>query len=63
VSIIESKHGGKRPGAGRPTKYGTAMVQKTSRLPEHWITKLIEDFGTYQNAIETLVARYMESKK
>lgn len=56
----EYRHGGKRPGAGRPPRYGEPMTQKTVRLPQGWIDRLVNEFGSFQEAIETLVKdRYL----
>ncbi len=52
---MTSKQGGKRDGAGRPPKHQTAMIQCTVRLPEHWRSDLIKEYGSLQKAIESLV--------
>lgn len=54
----KQKHGGKRPGAGRPPKHGQPMKQCTVRLPLHWRDDLIAEFGSLQKAIETLVENH-----
>ena len=54
--------GGLRPGSGRPPRHGSAMVQKSLRLPAAWIADLIEGFGTFQLGVETLVLRHREGK-
>ncbi len=52
-------HGGKRKGAGRKPKHGTRMVQKTIRLPREWIAKLVAEYGSLQQAIETLSSKHL----
>jgi hypothetical protein len=58
----EYRHGGPRPGAGRKSKYGEPMTQKTVRLPQEWIDKLTTDFDSFQEAIETLVKDYWSAR-
>lgn len=48
---------------GRPARYGEAMIQKTIRLPRTWIKRLIDEFGTFQLAIETIVKEHCENKE
>ncbi|MCO5191010.1 MAG: hypothetical protein M9918_22835 [Anaerolineae bacterium] len=55
--------GGKREGAGRKPTYKKAKVQKTVRLPQRWIDILEADFGRFQTGVESLVKRYIETKK
>jgi hypothetical protein len=55
----KKKHGGKRSGAGRKPRFSVPMQQKTVRLPPEWIAQLEQDFGSFQQAIETLVSRHM----
>ena len=54
--------GGRRPGAGRPPRHGERMEQKTVRLPPAWIRQLLDDFPSFQDAIETLVDRYLSKR-
>ena len=56
----EYRHGGPRPGAGRKPRHGEPMVQKTVRLPQEWIDSLLDEFGTFQAAIETLVKNHLD---
>jgi len=45
---------------GRPPRHGERMIQKTVRLPAAWILRLIAEFGSFQNAIETLAKRHLD---
>lgn len=54
--------GGQRPGAGRKPRHGERMIQKTVRLPPQWIDQLLDDFPSFQEAVEILVRRYIVSK-
>jgi len=66
---MNQKHswGGLRvPGPGKklgsPPKYDTPMVQKTIRLPEDWISRLLDEFEVFQWAIESIVADHLEEQ-
>jgi|GEM_PF-3011998 len=54
------QRGGKRPGAGRKPRYGIPKEQKTVRLPPEWVAQLIAEFGSFQDAVETLVKLHLE---
>ena len=54
------QHGGKRTGAGRKARFGIRMTQKTVRLPQEWVDKLVADYGSFQKAIETLVSSRLQ---
>ena len=56
-------HGGQRPGAGRPPRHGERMEQKSVRLPPAWIQQLLDDFPSFQHAIESLVQHYLSKRK
>jgi len=69
MGIDETKGtwGGRRtPGPGKklgaPTKYGEPMQQTTIRLPPQWREWLVDDFGSLQAGVETLVKEYMQGK-
>lgn len=55
----KTQHGGKRQGAGRKPRFSARMTQKTVRLPQQWVDRLVEEFGSFQNAIETLASRHL----
>lgn len=58
--ITNKQHGGQRPGAGRKPRLGVPMQQKTVRLPPEWIDRLNTEFGSFQEAIETLVKLHLK---
>ena len=55
-------HGGKRPGAGRKPRYGTPKEQKTFRLPPDWICRLVAEYGSFQDAVESLVKLHLREE-
>lgn len=54
-AVTRMTHGGQRPGAGRKPRHAQPMVQKTVRLPQEWIDRIVTEFGSVQNGIEELV--------
>jgi hypothetical protein len=61
MTAEKKQRGGKRPNAGRKPRNGVLMQQKTIRLPEAWANQLIAEYGTLQNAIETLVKSHLQA--
>lgn len=57
---MAKRHGGRREGAGRKPKYGEPMKRIDVRLPPSWLAQLKEEFGSYQEAIETLVKTHLD---
>lgn len=57
--VNKTQHGGTRPGAGRKPKHGARMAQKTIRLPQAWIDQLTDEYGTFQEAVESLVSHHL----
>lgn len=55
-------HGGKRPGAGRPSRFDVPTQQKTIRLPLDQIQQLTDEFGSVQRAVEVIVASHFLTK-
>lgn len=53
------ERGGRREGAGRPPKYGQPMKRVDVRLPPDWIEALQAEFGSFQQAVETLVKNHL----
>ena len=51
------------PGAGRPSRYGEAMIGLPSRVPGSVKAKLIARFGSVQAAVDALVIRPMIKKE
>jgi hypothetical protein len=56
----QSNWGGSRKGAGRRPRYGEPMIPKSVRLPQGWIDQLVEEFDSFQRAIETLVKNHID---
>ena len=52
-----SKRGGKRPGAGRKEKFGSATTQISARVPKTWKKFLKDKFGSVSAAMQELIQK------
>jgi hypothetical protein len=57
---VKGRSGGARPGAGAPTKWGEPMVERSIRLPPSWITVLLAEFPSLQEAVQQVVKAHLD---